>query len=308
MVEVADLEQQIRGFINNPRRQHALIKRPAAWNKLCSCLDLIGDTEMAIDAYLKHHEPVGDGEKYLLLYAVLQALILQQDAVDHLCEALDIDYVRDLLLQEIRNIRNSSIGHPIDAEYGRKSCFISRATISRYGFQLMISFPDGRLPEFRNVNIPNLIKGQRDVLRKVLSSVIDKLRSEEMEHREKFKDKKLQELFPKILGYYFEKISQTIPVHMDVNWGSYGSSHVQLIIECIKQFKSALDERGHPKPDHLLKEMTYPLDELMKFFQKPNESKLNDQDAYIFLFFIRAKMDELEQIAKELDEGYSTPP
>jgi hypothetical protein len=92
MMTVSDLEQQICNFINNPRKQYALLQDTAAWNMLSSCLDLIGDTELAIAAYDQAQRPEDEGGKYLFVYGILQAMFLEQDAVRNLCEALGISY------------------------------------------------------------------------------------------------------------------------------------------------------------------------------------------------------------------------
>lgn len=76
MMTVGGLEQQIRGFINNPRKKYALLQDTAAWNMLCSCLDLIGDTELAIAVYDQAQHPESEGGKYLLVYGILQTLFL----------------------------------------------------------------------------------------------------------------------------------------------------------------------------------------------------------------------------------------
>ena len=81
---ISELERQIRDFINQARRQHALLKDSGAWNQLCSSLDVIGDTELAFDAYDEAPDTDDAGATYILVYGVLQALVLQQDAVRHL--------------------------------------------------------------------------------------------------------------------------------------------------------------------------------------------------------------------------------
>jgi hypothetical protein len=95
MQSIDELEQQIRDFINNPRKRHALLQDTAAWNMLCSCLDTVGDTELAISSYEQSSNPPAVGDTYLLAYGILQELFIQQDAVENLCQALAIDYVPD---------------------------------------------------------------------------------------------------------------------------------------------------------------------------------------------------------------------
>lgn len=80
---VAQLEDEMRGFLTHFRRQTVRLRNRAVWYKICSCLDVIGDTELALDAYLQSTVPTDTGIRYLHLYGAFQALILQQDAVQH---------------------------------------------------------------------------------------------------------------------------------------------------------------------------------------------------------------------------------
>jgi len=52
MENIANLESEIRDLINQPRKKHFLLMDSAQWYQLCSSMDVIGDTELAIDAYL----------------------------------------------------------------------------------------------------------------------------------------------------------------------------------------------------------------------------------------------------------------
>jgi len=103
MNSIPELEEQIRNFINSPRKQYTLLQDRADWNKLCSSLDVVGDTELAIDAYMGSiNESATDGQKYLILYGILQVLFVQQDAVKHMIEALGLQHEEDPILNHIR--------------------------------------------------------------------------------------------------------------------------------------------------------------------------------------------------------------
>ncbi|RKY05105.1 MAG: hypothetical protein DRP56_09290, partial [Planctomycetota bacterium] len=106
--------RQITEIINSPRKQYSLIKNIDGWNQLCVCLDVIRETMRAIDAFTEIESETDRGKAYLYISGLLQALILQQDAVKHLCESLGISVSTDDCpeLQEIRTIRHKSIGHP----------------------------------------------------------------------------------------------------------------------------------------------------------------------------------------------------
>ena len=309
MENIDNLLSKIRDFINSPRKQNLLLQNLTDWNMLCSSLDVIEDLELAIDGYLANLEdPATDGELYLILYGILQVLFVQQDALQNMVESLGLDYTRDPILKEIRKIRNDSVGHPTKMGSGQKISFnfISRDSMSRSEFMLMTSFPD-KDTEFTNFNVPTLISDQRNILSKTLTEVIGRLGKEEMEHREKFKDENLADIFPQTLHYYYEKIGETI-------YGGklvlLGAANLKLVIDSVERFKNALNERGILKAyDSVIYDLElveYPLAELRKYFEEPDSSKLNSKDAYIFLEFIRHQIDTLIQYAKEIDEEYSS--
>ncbi len=78
---------KIRDIINRPTQKFNLLKDLAVHSQLCSSLDTIEDSDLAIEAYV-NKSTKDTGNQYLRLYGVLQALILQQDAVKHLSESV----------------------------------------------------------------------------------------------------------------------------------------------------------------------------------------------------------------------------
>ncbi|MBD1844458.1 hypothetical protein H6F89_13855 [Cyanobacteria bacterium FACHB-63] len=99
---IHDLEDRIRDFINSGRRQSDLPRDSATWNKLCSSLYLVGDTQIAIDAYPQLFSVKEQGVSYLIVYGILQAFLLQQDAAKHIGDALNIKVKLPKDLEEIR--------------------------------------------------------------------------------------------------------------------------------------------------------------------------------------------------------------
>ena len=95
----------------------------------------------------------GAGAIYILVYGVLQALGLQQDAVIHLAEALGMKYELDPLLKEVREVQNASIGHPTKRVGRARAHFICRISMTRAGFQLMTLYPEQGPTEFRGVSL-----------------------------------------------------------------------------------------------------------------------------------------------------------
>jgi hypothetical protein len=312
MQSIAELVQQIRDFINNPRKRHALMQDIAAWKMLCSCLDTVDDTELAIRAYEQFGKAPTVGDLYLLVYGVLQALFVQQDAVKNLCAALVIDYEPDELLKEIRDTRNDIAGHPTKRRDGKWLAYnsISRFSLTKEGFDLMTTYSDkNRRPRFRPISIEPLIKTQRDVIQKALAEVLRRLKTEEANHRAKYRDQKLQDIFPSMLGNYFAKIRDAIDGR--IPWG-YGARHIELVAKVIEDFKERLKERGilqaYDSVVDLINSIEYPIQELTTYFTDAANTSLSEKSAHIFVFFIDKHIEELKIIAKEIDEHYRKEP
>lgn len=306
--EIRDLETRIRDFVTETRRRHQLVARRADWNMLTSSLDVIGDTELAIEAYLSSPEAPDHGRRYLLIYGILQVLFVQQDAVQHIIDALGLAYDTYPEFRDIRAIRNKTVGHPTKTDRPRDipqgSHHISRPSMSRTCFQLLSTYTDGRV-EFASVDLQELIIKQRQVVRNVLSQVVQALQEDEMAHREKFKDRRLADIFS-TTGYFLGKLLMASHQNSSVeSW--VAKSSLKCVREHLAEFTAALEERGLlPASDsisYVLIEVEYPLQQLGAYFA--NASAWDARTAYIFAFFVRAKLDELKTMAKEIDEEYS---
>jgi hypothetical protein len=303
--DLSNLISTIRDYINKPRKQYRLLKDLGAWHQLCSSMDIIQDIELALDAALTLDGKITEGKCYLNIFGTLQALFVQQDAIYDLAEALNISIPKESILKNIRDIRNDSIGHPTKRKSGKSFHFIVRAFIAPLAYQLMTSYPDGNT-KFRDINVRRLIEQQRDVLKVILGEVIGKLKEEELKHKKKHKEIKLQEIFPSTLQYYFEKISEAI---FGEKSEEFGAMHVNLIINIIDDFKKELKKRdvleAYDPIKYYLDLIEYPLTELHNFFKVPENTKLDKKDAYIFMYFINNHIEKLIKIAEELDEEYS---
>lgn len=309
MKEIRELENRIRDFINNGRRQSNLLKNPGTWNKLCSSLDLIGDTQIAIDAYPQLFDVKEQGISYLIIYGILQTLLLQQDAAKNIGEALDIKIKLPKPLEKIRVIRNSAAGHPGYQRENRlsKSSFITRMSISPTSFELMTVYAGDEEYEMNYVAIPSLIETQQIYLSEILTRVIIELEKQEMEHREVHRDKKLTDIFPDKISYYFSKLYEAT---YSRDKFSIGTPSLKMIIGCIEQFKDELSLRGeweiHESIDYHYELINYPLKRLEAYFK--GEDTMNEKDAYIFVSFVFNQLKSLQGIAKDLDEQYESTP
>lgn len=310
MKTIGELEERIRDFINSGRRQYNLLKNYVTWNKLCSSLDLIGDTQIAIDAYPKLFNLKEKGISYLIVYGILQTLLLQQDAVKHIGDALDVKVKLPKPLETIRVIRNSAAGHPgHQKENGlSKSSFIIRMSISPTGFELMNVYSGGKEYQIIDqVSIPSLIEIQQKYLAEILSKVITELERQEMKHRGIHRDKKLIDIFPDTINYHFSVILTSTGSR---NKFSYATINLEVIAGSIESFKNELTDRGewgvHDAIDYYYELIDYPLKRLEAYFN--GDDAINKKDAYIYASFLWKQLESLQEIARDLDEEYQSAP
>ena len=136
------ITNMIRDTINQSQLKGVLSQNAGSWRMLCSSLDVIEDSNSCLDSFLMtdisietENQHLDDGKKYMYLYGTLQALFVQQDAVEHLAEALQFPYTLDSSLKHIRDIRNDSVGHPTKRGSGKRKTFnfITRVSIDNQG-------------------------------------------------------------------------------------------------------------------------------------------------------------------------------
>ena len=310
-----DKLKQIRRLINQPRRQNNLIKDLPCWNQLCASLDAIEDTKLAINSYVAIESGNDKGQLYLLVYGVLQALFLQQDAVNNLCEALAIPVERSKYprLQEIRKIRNESIGHPTkrNQSKGKHSYhYISRISLTLKGFDLLTYFHDGKF-ESKYISIEECITDQDKYLKDILSAVIENLKREERAHKEKFMREKLIDCFPNI-HYHLEKIYEAANSDTPER-RIMALVHIEWLQKAIGTFESSLAKRGieletYDEIRYEFEFTKYPLDKLCKHFKCLKEGKTSSMthlDIRVYSDSLKQHISELMDTAKSIDEDYA---
>lgn len=301
-------EQSLRDRVNHPRLRHRLTQDDKAWNQIVSSLDAIGDTEYALAAYLSHY-PEDRGSRYLFLYGVLQALIIQQDAVRHLAEALGKNpgSFDDPRLHEARRVRVEAAGHPTKKDRPRGSLVtshqVARMTIGPHGFMMLTSDEDGHI-RTEDVNLPQVIAGQREAIAEMMEALDASLERDDRELRLAHKDDRLTALFPDTLGYSFEKLHDGI-----FSGHPFGAPSLQHIKDVIAAFAIALEKRGlstaaYPGVKDWYTEIAQPIAELEAFFEH-HSSQLHPQILSIIATHLEKQIGLLRKMAAEIDEDWA---
>lgn len=303
--------QNIRDFINwgSGREKQSLIRQCANWHQLCSCMDVIEDSELAIEKCVSGDLiSTDDGMRYLILYGLLQALFIQQDAVNNLAKALsinnDYDPNKNQHLKHIRDIRNLSIGHPTKKRSGKSTIysFIPRWSISCSRFTLIRHCSDGS-ENSEDVDVIGLIETQRKEHRRALKQVLDKLHEEDKNHKDEFKEIRLTDNFT-TTNYALQKMFDAIESVSLQQLGCWGVDHLS---DSIDNFVMALDEREEPHENfyYHINKSKYALERLKTYFEMNEESELTDEGAEIFTSFVGQQIKRLKEIAEEIDDTYN---
>lgn len=271
---------EIRDLINMPRRQHILMQDLSMWDMLCESMDAIGDMDKVLEDFLKEDvDGLDTGMRFSLAFDVLDSLVAQQSAVAELYEALAIQYSKDSSLEKIRQICIDAMEKATDIENTKA---------------------------FNSVDIPELIAIQRSILRKSLNNVIKTLTKEELKHREKFEGSRLSSAFG-FITYPFEKIFDAIFSEKSPHALLVGA-YVDQILRSVDEFKVGLKEREEPYDNisDIYENLAYSLRHIKAYFHNKNETHLhNKKDVYIFAYFARRQVRELEYIAQEKDDEYA---
>lgn len=303
---------QIREYINNPRKHYELRQNKALFFQLCSSLDVVGDTEEAIIAFENKEFGESIAAQYLAVYGFLQAIYVQQDAVDCLCESLFIPEKinRYPKLTEIRRIRHDTVGHPTKRDKPKSKPitfnFISRFT-ENMNFTLVSFTGDGN-SQARDVNIPGIIVEQRKYITEILSTIVTNLEAEEKAHKERFRMEKLSMIFSDSLVYNFEKIFEGI---YREDFVELAAGHLEIVHEMAQNFREAVGRRNMDYYDSLNHDYSlieHAITRLKNYCSsKANgeKSEIDKPTAEIFAIYLREQIANLRQQAREIDEDYA---
>jgi hypothetical protein len=272
----------------------------AAWTKVCSSLDVIGDTEQALALYLTHPSSSNYARAYLLVYGTLQALYLQQDAVEALCAGLGLPFSRSEACKQVRDIRNDAAGHPTNRDRGRAFVFIVRHSLDERRFTYHRNGADGSFSS-HDVDLQQLVHRQREDTKNHLERIASALEEELRAHMAKHSATKLADLLPDTWRYLMEKVFQEIefPGYLGV-----GLLHVRYLQRYVADIRALLKARGEPEDWFGFAELEHALERLRAYFTGEGLMGLETRDYLIFAHFVSAQLTELEKHLENIDEEY----
>ena len=306
-MNIQKLTDRIREYANHAWRRELLYQDKAKWNKMWASMDVIGDTQLAIDFYAALPNFNSNNGGYLYIYGLLQSLFVQQDACLHINNIITgnkIDWKSDYpVIYDIREIRNMSVGHP--GNRGNKSFHhISRISISKDSFEMLTYYSDeNSKSELKKISIKKIIDKQNELVIGILSSIESYMKSELKNHKKKFEGAKLEDSFPSNLNYLFSKLYETGSGSRALHKG-----HFTILREAYEKIKEGIVER-YASLDALIG-IKYNSEMLDYIFDRLERDLINnpiddDKELYIFVQALENKCKELEDKVKEIDEEFS---
>lgn len=307
---VTEKAKKIRDLVNHPWQRELIIGNKIKWNKVCACMDVIQDTQLAINSFSELPEFTAENGGYLHLYGLLQAMFLQQDAIKHFSEGIfdkGIDWkTTHPKIYEIRELRNDAIGHPTKRGNNESFHYIARYSLENDFFKLASYYPKRDDSEYRDIDLSNLIKNHNKSISKILGELIKQMEKNKIEHKKKFKDQKLQDLVPENFNYLFSKIYQG-----NTNNYELTEMHFKIIKEAYQDIKKGINERYSSY--QALSGVELKIDKLDHIFERlktiiDQKELYKNKDAEIFLDALDDRFKEFEEMLKEIDQEFEIEP
>lgn len=148
-LEIAGIENQDSKNFDEDYRKRLKFQFITDWKRYRACVDLIEDTECAIDNFFQYQ--LGDlsrenrslGEKYLRLYGILNAVYLQMSGFVELMKLINYPYHKDISRlfeqSDIYKLRNIAGAHTVDYAFDKDFDKLKSTGRKKTSFRIMQS-------------------------------------------------------------------------------------------------------------------------------------------------------------------------
>jgi len=269
-------------------------------------IDLIEDSQIAIEEF-ENAESIGkQGRRTLLIYGLLQSLFLQQDGLYHLYKCVVDENIKQTDFfdkfsfdKTIRDVRNEIAGHPTNRK-GTEFYFIDKESISKDRFTYA-----GYTPTYKTVvvDLKSFITKQSEftvkVLQKVNENILRKIEMKKGEH----KNKSLNEMMIGA-GRSLELIYRGI---RDVDRNFQGEWGISGLKEAVNEVRKELITRYNANIPSEILEAFRLIDYIINRFNLwwTEKTLLGNDDAEIFLDSLEKQLEELKEMLQEIDEEFN---
>ncbi|MGH1384445.1 hypothetical protein [Kordia sp.] len=277
------------------------------YNQTFTSIDLVEDSQIAIEEFENIDIDGIQGRSTLLIYGLLQSFFLQHDGLFYLYKCIvNRNIKRDDFFnlfsfdKNIREVRNDIAGHPTN-RHSSEFYFIAKGTTTKYEFTYA-----GYTPEFRTVDVDLkiFIQKQFDFAEKVLLFIQNNIKQKIEMKKEEHKNIKLSEMIIEA-DRNIQLISRGIRDGERSFEGEWGISGVE---KSIQNLKKELALRYNSNLPASISESFRMIDHILLRFREWDSENLllNNDDAEIFLDSLDNQISELSEMLKEVDEEFNT--
>jgi len=276
------------------------------YNQTFTSIDLIEDSQIAIEEFERAESLGKQGRSTLLIYGLLQSLFLQQDGLYNLYKCVVDGKIKQTDFFEIfsfdkniREVRNDIAGHPTNRK-DTEFYFITKGPISKDRFTYA-----GYTPTFRKVEvdlktfIANQLEFTRNVLQTIQENISKKIEMKKDEHR----NKSLKEM---LVGAdrNIQLVHRGIRDEERSFQGEFGISGIKEIID---EIRKELNKRYNENLPIGIAEAFRLIDYIIHRFNQwwTEKTLLGNDDAEIFLDSLGKQLNELKDMLLEIDEEFN---
>lgn len=161
ILKAAALEDELRNLLTELNSKFEFDE----WAKICSSLDVIGDTFLAILSFESVEDGVFDELKYLLIYGLLEALYLQNVAIRDIALVLEIkseiEKIENEKYKSVDQVRAKVAAHPSS---GGKHWFVPRIKITKHSFEIVHYKDESLEAERQAIDLLDILAKHSDVV------------------------------------------------------------------------------------------------------------------------------------------------
>ena len=174
--------------------------------------------------------------------------------------------------------------------------------MSHVGFDMLSSGAEGY--HFEQIRLDEMITKQEERLTKVMEKLGDFLEKQDGDHRKTHRANSLARPFAAVGGYPWEKIGEG-------SQGYLGLAAIKQIRTALSEFVKLLAERGlalatYTPVEYHVQRLEYAMEELTAFFEgRPPGRVVDDDSVDVYCRYAHSHFQQLESIAKEIDEEYA---
>jgi len=275
------------------------------WNMFYGATDALLDAGTAAASYSRAiaHDK---GINLLVCYGFLQALYVQQDAVQILSRSVGLDWRpdEDGRLKEIRDARNRITGHPARAGEKQKpprpsSAIIPYGDITQRGFRGHVYYEDG--VEDIDIDVPSFLRDNEKHLAIQMKKIEKKMDKDEREFRKDQSTRPLSACFENNFSYLLRRLHCNLS---DRGRVVQAQSHAQMMRKTISSLQEELTERGFQAEliSLHLGRIFRGLDLLERIMSKGSSTKDKQYEFDLLYDGVENNIKMLKQIVSEFDE------